>query len=570
MHKVLTWLARGYPWAVNPSDELTRACRFLGWKMPAATVVQAGYTVGVVVGIGVLLIAGGLAPELTPLWAVVSVGAGIVGVHTIHRTPVILARLKRTAALGAAPGLIGRAVLRMQIEPSEEAAIAFAAETGSGPLAASLAGHLDQAAGKPGSGLDSFSKEWQSWFPALRRASNLLQAAGDAPPARRERTLDRALEAVLDGTRTRMQAFVSGVSGPVTGIYAFGVLLPLALVAVLPGARIAGIAITVPMIIGVYDIVLPVALLTATGWVLLQRPVAFPPPPVSRSHPDIPDRRWPALAAGITGAVGGGVIAWQLIDPWTGPIAVVGGGVGSGLVVWYRPVITVRDRVRAIERDLPDALFMIGRRVTDGRSVERGIEHAAETLNGPMKEILAETIHQQRVLMIGIKQALLGEYGALNTVPSPRTKGMATLLALAGDEGQPAGHAIVAMADHLEELQGVEQSLRQQLTQVTGTIRNTAAVFGPLVAGATVALADGLEALGATTAETGTTAALSVATLGTAIGVYVLILAVVLVVLATSIEYGFDRATIGYRVGGTVLAATVTFLVAYRGAGLLI
>ena len=57
------------------------------------------------------------------------------------------------------------------------------------------------------------------------------------------------------------------------------------------------------------------------------------------------------------------------------------------------------------------------------------------------------------------------------------------------------------------------------------------------------------------------------AALGPAIGVYVLLLAVVLTALSTGLSRGLDRATVGYRTGAALLAATLTYLVAFRATG---
>lgn len=567
LQRLLHRAAAGYPWSVDTSPELTRALRFLGvdGDLSAAAVVRAGYVLGGIVGTTAAAVTG-LIGRGIPAIGLAAILGGLGTAHLIHAGPVALATLTRTRALGAAPGIVGRAVLRMRIEPSEEAAIAFAAETGESPLASSLRRHVRRAAGQPGTGADTFGEEWRSWFPALERALHLLGAAADAPPARRERTLDRALETVLRGTNDQMQAFVGTVSGPATGIYAFGVLLPLALVAVLPGARMAGIDITVPTIVVIYDVLLPAGLIGAAGWLLLRRPVAFPAPRVTRAHPSVPSRRWPAPLGGVL--VGGGAagLAASVIAPWTAPLAGLGVGSGVALAVWYRPIMTVRNRVREIEDGLPDALYLIGRRVSGGHSVERGIERAGAELPDSIGDVLTEATRRQRVLSIGVSEALIGDHGVVSTLPSARTQSMATLLALAGQEGQPAGHAIISMADHLSELQTVEREAQHELTQVTSTLKNTAAVFGPLVAGATVALADGLRTLG----DDEAVATLPVDGLGLAIGAYVLILATVLVVLATTLEQGLDRPAIGYRTGVAIISATITFLVAYVGAGLLI
>jgi len=116
------------------------------------------------------------------------------------------------------------------------------------------------------------------------------------------------------------------------------------------------------------------------------------------------------------------------------------------------------------------------------------------------------------------------------------------------------------MADHVEDLQRVEREARRELASVTGTLRNTAAIFGPLVGGATVALADGMAA--------GTLGdPLPTAALGVAVSTYVLLMAAVLTALATGLERGFDRGLVGYRVGLALLCAVGSLLVGFVGAG---
>lgn len=564
---IVRHLAAPVPVDVEASDDLERALAFLDADLAPATVVQAGYGAAAITAVCSLPALVLVPASVRPMALVAIVGVALGVAHAVHRAPVALAVLERTRALGAAPDLVGRAILRMRVDPSPEAAVAFAAASGDGPLAASLRVHVRRAAGRPGTGLEVFAAEWREWFPALSRSSHLLLAAGSASAARRERALNRALDAVLEGTHDRLESFVTRMGGPVTGLYAFGVLLPLALVAVVPGARAAGVPVTLPVVVIVYDVLLPAGLLVAAGWLLLQRPVAFPAPDVDRSHPSVPDRRWPAPVAAIAAAVVGGAVAATLIGRWAVPIAALGFATGVGLTVLFRPVVRVREEIRAIEDGLPDALYLLGRRIDDGYAVERALEVAADELPGETGSLLADAARRCRVLGVGPRAALLGERGALGTVPSRRVRSTAELLSLAAREGQPAGQAIVAMAGHVEELRSVERRARHELARLTGTLRNTAAAFGPLVAGATVALADGMARFGADADAVDT---LSTGALGLAVGSYALLLAVVLVALATGIDHGLDRPLTGYRVGIALTSATAVFLAAFVGAGLLL
>jgi Flp pilus assembly protein TadB len=568
VERVVSHLARGYPWPVETPERLRRAVAVLDSSVGAESVVRAGYVLTVPVTLVLFSLGAVLAPTsplLVRLFS--SVTLGLAAAHGVHRFPEWMAALRRTRALGETADLVGRAVLRMHLEPTPERAAAFAARTGDGPLAASLDEHVRRARGTPDAGLASFAAEWAEWFPALDRAVSLLLTSADATPGERSRSLDRALRAVLDGTHDEMADFAGTVSGPATGIYAFCVLLPLALVGVIPAAQAAGVAVPTSVFVLVYDFGLPATVVGAGGWLLVRRPVALPPPRVGRDHPAVPSGIWRGALAGLVGCVVGWVCGHALAS-WAAGVGAVGFGVGAALTVHYRPMARVRNRVRAVESRLDDALYLVGRRVDGGTAVEAAVEATADEVDGPTGDVLADAAGVRRRLRVGVSEAFLGEYGALSDVPSPRARGTAALLGVAAVEGRPAGRAIVATADHLGDLRRVERESRRQLAAVTGTLSNTAAFFAPLVAGATVAMASRMNEADVSLVGESTTM-LSPTTLGLSVGAYTLVLAVLLTALATGLDRGLDRPLVGYRAGLALLSATAAYLTSYHGAALL-
>ncbi|WP_221929815.1 type II secretion system protein [Halorubrum cibi] len=575
------------------SDELRRAIAFLEWESTPERVIETGYRAGVGTGLCfavVTVLVAGAVPSL-----LAGVSSGLAATHAVHRGPVWIAALRRTRALGATPGLVGRLVLRMRLDPSAERAVRFAARTGRGPLAENLLRHEHRSVDGPTSGLREFAREWGPWFPAIERASTLVRTAAAAPPERRGRCLDRALETTLSGTTERLAEFVGDVQGPVSALYAFGVLLPLALVALLPAAAASGAPIPPSVVVGIYLIALPVGLLAAAAWLLSKRPVAFPPPTIGSDHPDVPDRRFHAVAVGVASAVVAGIAAGSLVASWAAPIGAAGVGVGMVLVVLVRPRRAVLSRVTAIESGLPDAMTIVGGDVAEGVSVEHAVANAGDKLDGATGEVFELAARRSDTLRVGVREAFSGDGGPAATVPSPRVQGTVALLAVAAREGRPAGDVVLELADQLERLRELERDARRQLATVTGTLSNTAAVFAPLVGGATVALATGVEAIGTggleTTAamasdplavdatgsvpptgseseEVGT--ALSVPVLGRIVGVYVILLAGILTALGTGLERGFDGTLVAYRIGIALPTATTTYLLAFAAAEMLL
>lgn len=557
-------LAVEWPTEVEADPSLRRSLAFLGLDVDADRLLAASYVVAAcVVGLipVVVLVT---PPPLHALTVIVLLALAASVILLVRDGPPFLARVRRTRSLGAAPTLLTYAALRMELEPVPERAAEFAGDAVEGPLGDSLESHARRSVGAPTTGFSAFAAEWGEWFPAVERGCTLLENAAAAPAERRDDLLDRARSAVLEGTRRRMATFSASVSGPATGIYAFGVFLPLALAALLPAVRAAGISTPLPAIVVLYDLVLPVALLAATAWLLARRPMAFPPPAVDRSHPDVPDTPLIPIALGILAGGAGWIVASAILQPWTPPIAAVGFGVGTALVLTYRPIVAVRREIEAVEAGMGDALAMIGRRVAGGTAVERAVATVAEETDGSFAAVLADAAGRQRRLGIDLERALVGTDGALADYPSDRLRGGASLLAMAAREGPPAGDAIVALSEHLEDLDRVERETRRSVESVTSTLSNTAAIFGPLVGGVTVALAS---AMGGPGPFEG---AGSVGGLGLAVGVYVLLFAVILSILTTGITRGLDRSLAGYRSGIALLAATATYLTAIAAGHLVV
>jgi hypothetical protein len=260
------------------------------------------------------------------------------------------------------------------------------------------------------------------------------------------------------------------------------------------------------------------------------------------------------------------VVASRILPAWGAPVAAV--GLGSGVALWviFAPVTAVYDRIGAAEAGLTNALELVGRRVANGHAVEAAVADAADELDDELGEVMRAGVAMQRRLNTDFETAFLGRNGALSTLPSPRLRSSFELLAVAAREGAPAGEAVLALADHVDDLQAVERDARHSLDSVCGTLQSTGAVFGPLVAGATVALADTM-ASGGSLLPGGASGGMP--WLGLAVGWYVLAMAAVLTTLATGLTRGLDGPLVGYRVGRALVVATLAFLGSYAVAGAL-
>lgn len=504
--------------------------------------------------VALAFVAGTIAPYVGATVAVIGVAVAVALVYGPHLRAVA----RRSRTLGAAPDVVCLVVLSIRLEPALERATRFAASEGSGRLADSLAAHVREARGRPAAGFDSFASTWADHLPSLRRAAALADAAVEAPAGDRERLLDRAIAVVVSGTRERTSEYADAVHGPTTAVYAFGVVLPLALVGVVPAAASAGLPLTVGAFALVYGVVLPVAVLAAVSWVLARRPVAFPPATVPANHPALAGRTRNAAVAAAVG-VAAAVVAARFLPPWSLPVLLVGWPLGGALVYWFRPACEVREDARGLEDGLADALSVLGHRIRRGESVEAAVTAVGDTLAGPTGDVFVAAARRMRRLRVGVEAAFLGEHGPLTRVPSERSHAAVALLVHAADAGPAGGRVLVDVAGLFDDLASLDRDVRRQFAATTRTLRHTALVYAPLVAGVTVALAGRVSGLDGASA-------LPQAALALAVGCYVLWLAAVLPALAVGLDRGLDRALVGYHAGVSLAAAAAVYPVTAMAA----
>ncbi|AKH97091.1 type II/IV secretion system transmembrane protein [Halanaeroarchaeum sulfurireducens] len=466
-------------------------------------------------------------------------------------TPAWIEAYRRRMAVGAAPEIVAYAVLQARLTPSLERAAQFAASQSDGLLGRDLAGvAAADATGR--AGWERFATEWSDLDESLPRAVSLLVAGiGSAQPARDD-LLDRALDTALAGSRERVATFATAIRGPTTGIYAFGVMLPLAMVGLLPVAASAGVGVSPAAIAVLYDGLIPMGLLAASAWLAARRPAVARPPPirsglVSTRSPT----RTTLLAVGV-GATAG-VAGYLVLPDWATWIVIPGVGIGSAATYWFGPIRDRRQVVDSIESGVPDAVSLVGHRLAAGEPLEAAIAIVGERLSGATADVFRDGTRVHRRLRVTVPESFTGPVGALSAYESPRTETAVSLLAAAARDGPAGGETLVQVSSYLRELDEVEREARRELARTTDTLRQTALVFGPAIAGVTVALATGMGSLG------NGGEAVPVPALGVVVGVYVLALAVVLPSLAVVLKRGLDVSIVGYRVGIALFTSSLVY-----------
>ena len=521
--------------------------------------------------------------------------------------PKIQAKFIKIRSLGDIPEILSYIVMSMKLVSNMELAISFAAANSSRPLASDLRKLIWDMHVRVYSSMDdaliAFANQWGRNSEYFKRALHLVKSSTNEPDeAQRVITLNKSLDIVLEGTRKMMEGFAVRLKTPTYILYSIFILIPLALVALLPALTIVGVHIEPVILILIYDLILPIITFAYAQYILLQRPATFPPPRIPDEHPRLANIRYRknlvmvvslivAVCISASGFVWlslgnpGGIISTGAMDGYISVFFPFIWGITAFITIYalgvYTPYKNIRDEIKEIESQFADALFVLGRRITEGRSPEWAFMQTAQTMKG---SLIGETFEDVARNLSILRTTLIGaifdkEYGAFRNIYSERVHTTMHLFTKSVYKSHTAaGIAIVKLADHLKELQEVEENIKRSLYDVTSTMRSTAILFAPLIGGITLALSEVIQkileniaheasklpddiGMGAIMEDVGSGMEQSISpdVFMFSIGFYMIILVVILVRFAGGIEYGEDKAQFMYDLGSVLPVSILVF-----------
>jgi len=562
---------------IKPSEAFSLA--FMAAMASLAIVAMAGiaaFALGLMdtVMAVVLVVCGGMLPLLAYAY---------VGEYPKRRAAYL-----KVHSLGDVPEVVSYVVMAMKLNPNIELALKFAATNSRRQLAKDVKklmwdlnvrayDSLDMALG-------AFAEEWGGYSEHFKRAVFLIKSAADErDEAMRTLTLNRALDVVLAGTKGLMQSFSSALHSPTLILYSIFVMVPLALVAMLPAAAIIGLRVNSLELALLYDGLFPMATLVYAHSILLKRPAAFTPPDLPHIKHSLPRWAWAALAC-----AGGAAVAALYLFPVGLPVAstiFLAWGVTAAISIYclgvYTPYKKLRDDLRKMEDEFADSLFVLGRRIAEGKSPEDCFAYTAAMTGGTsVGKAYARAAYNMRCLRTTLRDAVLSpEYGAFSDVYSDRIKATISMLVESSSKsGEVAGNSVVRLADHLKELQSIEDDVRKMLYTMTSMLRTTCTVFAPFIGGITLALSQSVSDVVAHTlaglSEMPESARqyfpmmpqfsaplVSNDEFVLVIGIYIIMLVIILLRFVGGIEHGDDRYEFMYSVGMSLPVAMAVFTV---------
>lgn len=540
-----------------------------------------------------------------------------VVLNLIARYPRTHARYIQIRSLGDIPEILSYLVMYLKLVPNLENSVMFAASHSSTTLAGDLQKLVWDMEIRVYHGINDaltdFASRWGRWSEYFKRSLHLIRSSLlQKDEASRIITLDRALDVSLEGTKETMNQFANRLHQPTVILYSIGIMIPLSLVAMLPAAGLVGIQITIMQMFLLYDVFLPLFILLYIRKILLSRPAAFHPTAIPASHPDLisVDKKKHTIIAIVVG--------WGIASPGIVFLAypyffssdipldmmffiadpkglnaffpmtlffILAAAISVSLYCMqvYHPYKKIRDEIKKMEQEFSDALYIVGKRLSEEKSPEESFSYAACTMQGSQ---IAEVFRQTSYNLIGMHTNLYDalyskEYGSLTHVHSERIKAIFCLFVEGTKKSQRAvSISLIRIADHLKQLQDVERKITDMLYELTTTLRSTVTLFAPLIAGVTLSITLLISHILKSFTLTGPSEALTELPLSIpgmsqtfmmenirpeffvlVIGIYLMELVVLLTYFTNGLSEGDDKATFMYSLGRTMPVSMSVFTV---------
>ena len=391
--------------------------------------------------------------------------------------------------------------------------------------------------------LDAYLETWREKNLEFVESFHLIESSLYEPvESRRIRTLEKALEVILDGVYEKMLHYAHDVKSPITNIYMLGIVLPTLGLALLPlASTLLQGAIKWYHVALLFNILIPFLVFYMTNNILSKRPggsgetellernplyknykskkpymiaalIALPflilglLPLLLHYIPSTPiDYNFEQLGIGF---FGNQTIFDFKIDPDTG--STVGPfGPGALLLSVFIPfsialffalayrlktkaLVETRKETKRLEKEFASSIFQLGNRLADGIPAEMAFGRVATSLRGTPTagffNIVNSNIQQAGM---SVKSAIFSKgRGAINYYPSELIRTSMRILIESVKKGLGvASRALMAISDYVKNIQKVNERLKDLLADITAGMKSNMTFLAPLLAAIVVGLA---------------------------------------------------------------------------------
>jgi Flp pilus assembly protein TadB len=475
--------------------------------------------------------------------------ASIFVFYYVYNMPRRLANIWRLKASSQMVPAILYIVVYMKHTSNLERAIEFASQHLEIPLSLDLRKvFYDVEIGKFSTikqSLDHYLETWRDYAPEFIESFHLIESSLFEPSeAQRVKTLERALQIILDGVYDKMLRYSREIRTPLTNIYMLGIILPTLGLALLPlAATLLGGAIRWEHVLIIFNIIIPFFVYYMTSEVLLKRPGGHGESSVLELNPKYPQftsrKPWtiafliafPMIVLGflpfifqidpLVSSLGLqsdytfeelGISALQgekLFDfktsegKTTGPFGIfavilsffiplsIAFFFGIAYKLKTKELIKARNETKTLEKEFTTSMFQLGNRLGDGTPAEIAFAKVAESTKGQKTQNFFALVNQNIQQMgMSLQNALFNpDRGAIIYYPSALIATSMRILVESVKKGlKIAARSLMSISDYIKNIQKINERLRDLLAEVVSDMRSNMVFLAPLLSGIVVGL----------------------------------------------------------------------------------
>ncbi len=491
--------------------------------------------------------------------------------------PELVEKRMKADCIGEIPETINFMSMSMRINPSLHRAVVFAAENTKEPISSGLKKiswdvYMREKVSLEESFLD-FAVEWGEWNENLKRSLYAIRSAMlEKTNEGFRNALKRANDIVIEGTKQEVEDFTNSLQTPTTVLFAVGILLPLIVGAMLPMAALGGLDITgmtgegteytspvtLPIVVFLMNVVFPLTAFLYSYHIIGKRPGMRRPVDVQKNgKKSIHLLISSVLLVGIGLVISFFYTTLEFSMPLPFFFLLV-------VPISYYCIATSykekkeRERISKMEEQFPDALFQLGSRIAEGTSLEKALITASKSLKDTeVSDLFKEISSSLKITRLSLEETLFGDKGVLLDHPSKTIKtAMKTVIKISEKDPEKAGKTIMKVANYKQDLQDMDNELKNMLSKSVEMMKGTTLIFAPVTMGIISSLYFMLEDV---FTNLGGVDMISPIAFSAVIGIYLIMMGIVITYFTKGIENSLDAVEFKYTIGQTILISITIY-----------
>lgn len=576
-----------------PSQELKDAIDFLAWKITPSDVIVLSRFV-LVFSLALMLLINFLMQIFAKTSIIMLVTSALIPLllsWLITEYPKSKYKLLMKDNLGSAPELITLLASSLEQNPNLERAVSFASNYVRNKLGSDLKRiYFNAVTGVMSikQGLENLANKWGRVSEPFKASIYLLKSSiTEISKTQRSYTLSQAVTTMLEGIVSNVRDYLNNTRIHTMIVFSFGTIIPLVIVSLLPVLSVMGdnkSSLFQIIILLSFSLLL---VLAYTNKIIKDKPVTFSRL-VIKAKPKLiiagrEISKNPLIYGVLVFLACSSLSIIYLVSLSFGgyftlsrelstlPL-VAGLGVSMGVYCFSKSnyVKKLRDHNLLLESQVLDAVYVIGSKACEGKSLEKAISDAALVFEGKeISGLLKRAVKFLTSRSMSLRK-VFSEDGVLRGVYSLRVKSLFVLMVNATSKSAKIGaKSLERIYTYFQSLRKVDLEAKALLKQTVSMMNFTAIMFSPIISGLVVILEQIIQKSIEATMKSSlidfpvlfTSPGLSFEFLQLVLGIYALALCLILVRFTSILEFGSDEVMLNSNLSKGLIVTTTIFII---------